>query len=257
VLRALRLLGFGWLLHFRMLSQSAFDGFLAILWPLFFATVAFFMFRSGRESAALGSVALGAAVMGVWTATSVSASSALQRERRLGTLELLVVSPTHLALVLLPVALATSTIGLYCIVATLLWARVLFGIHVPIVHPVPFALGIVGIVLTIGCLGFLMAVAFVRSRRAWAIGAVTEYPVWLVCGFLVPISLLPHWVRPISLALGPTWGMRAIHAGAFGGNGLPDVAMCLGLAAVYVLIGIAVLGTVLDSARRRATLSLT
>jgi ABC-2 type transport system permease protein len=240
-----------------MLSQSAFDGLLAILWPLFFATVAFFMFRSGRQSAALGPVALGAAVMGVWTATSVSASSALQRERRLGTLELLVASPTHLALVLLPVSLATSTIGLYCIVATLLWARLLFGIHVPIVHPVPFALGILGVVLTIGCLGFLMAVAFVRSRRAWAIGAVTEYPVWLVCGFLVPVSLLPHWVRPISWALGPTWGMRAIHAGAFGGNGLPDVAMCLGLAAVYVILGIAVLGTVLDSARRRATLSLT
>ena len=257
MIRAVRLLGFGWLLHFRMLSQSAFDGFLAILWPMFFATVAFFMFRSGRGSTSLGPVALGAAVMGVWTATSVSASSALQRERRLGTLELLVASPTNLALVLLPVALATSTVGLYCIVATLLWARFLFGIHVPVAHPLPFALGIVGIVVTIGCLGFLMAVAFVRSRRAWAIGAVTEYPVWLICGFLVPISLLPHWVRPISWVLGPTWGMRAIHAGAFGGNGWADVAMCFGLAAVYVLLGIAVLGTVLDSARRRATLSLT
>ena len=50
-MRTLRLLGFGWLLHFRMLSQSAFDGFLGILWPLFVATVAFFMFRSGRSSA--------------------------------------------------------------------------------------------------------------------------------------------------------------------------------------------------------------
>src|SRR5579884_3935596 len=171
--RVARLLAFGWLLHFKMLSQSAFDGFLAILWPLFFATVAFFVFRSGHASSALGPVALGAAVMGVWTATSVSASSALQRERRLGTLELLVAAPTSLALVLLPVTLATSSIGLYCIVAT------------------------------IGSLGFLMAVAFVRSRRAWAIGALTEYPVWLVCGFLVPVSLLPGWVRPISWALGP------------------------------------------------------
>jgi hypothetical protein len=35
------------------------------------------------------------------------------------------------------------------------------------------------------------------------------------------------------------------------------VAICLGLAAVYVIIGVAVLGTVLDSARRRASLSLT
>jgi ABC-2 type transport system permease protein len=257
VTRTIRLLAFGWLLHFRMLSQSAFDGLLAILWPIFFATVAFFMFKSGSASTTLASVALGAAVMGVWTATSVSASSALQRERRLGTLELLVASPTNLAIVLLPMTLATSTIGLYCIVATLIWARVLFGIHVPIMHPLPFAFGIVGIVVTIGALGFLMAVAFVRSRRAWAIGAVSEYPVWLVCGFLVPISLLPHWVRPISWVLGPTWGMRAINDGAFGGNALPDIAMCFGLAAVYIAAGMLVLNTVLDSARRQATLSLT
>ena len=256
-MRTLKLLAFGWALHFKMLSQSAFDGFLAILWPLFFATVAFFMFRSGHSVSGLGPVALGAAVMGVWTATSVSASSALQRERRLGTLELLVASPTNLAFVLLPVTLATSTIGLYCIVATLLWARFLFGIHVPIAHPAPFALGILGIVVTIGSLGFLMAVAFVRSRRAWALGAVSEFPIWLVCGFLVPVSLLPGWVRPISWVLGPTWGMRAIHAGAFGGGAWLDVGLCFGLAAAYVAVGGLLLGRMVDAARRQATLSLT
>jgi ABC-2 type transport system permease protein len=255
--RTLRLLGFGWLLHFKMLSQSAFDGFLAILWPLFFATVAFFMFRSGNGDTALSAVALGAAVMGVWTASSVSATSTLQRERRLGTLELLVAAPANLAILLLSVCMATSTIGLYCIVATLIWARVLFGIHVPVAHPVPFALGILGIVVAIGSLAFLLGVAFVRSRRAWALGAASEYPVWLVCGFLVPISLLPHWVRPISWVLGPTWGMRAIHDGAFGGQAWPAVGMCFALAAVYVAFGVVLLDTVLDSARRKATLSLT
>jgi ABC-2 type transport system permease protein len=97
----------------------------------------------------------------------------------------------------------------------------------------------------------------VRSRRAWALGAASEYPVWLLCGFLVPISLLPNWARPLSWVLGPTWGMRAIRHGAFGGNGYGDIAMCFGLAAVYVAGGTLVLGSVLNSARKRATLSLT
>lgn len=256
-MRTAKLLVFGWALHFKMLSQSAFDGFLAVLWPLFFATVAFFIYRHGTNGAALAPVALGAAVMGVWTATSVSASSALQRERRLGTLELLVAAPTHLAFVLLPVTLATSTIGLYCIVATLLWARFLFGIHVPVAHPLPFGLGILGIVVTIGALGFVLAVAFVRSRRAWALGALTEFPVWLVCGFLVPLSLLPGWTRPLSWALGPTWGMRAIHAGAFGGSAWADLGVCFGLAFLYVTVGALLLERMVDAARRQATLSLT
>jgi ABC-2 type transport system permease protein len=256
MMSGLRLLGVAWVMHVKMMSRSAFDGLLAVLWPLFFATVAFFMFRTGHGRSALGPVGLAAAVMGIWTATSVPASSALQRERWFGTLELLVVAPANFALILLPVTLAASTIGLYCVAGTLLWAHFLFGIHITIVHPVLFALGLFGSVVTIGSLGFLMAVSFVRSRRAWSIGAVLEYPIWLVCGFLVPVSLLPAWVRPISWALGPTWGMRAIREAAYGGDPLVPLLMCFALAAVYLAAGVVMLRFFLDAARKRATLSL-
>jgi ABC-2 type transport system permease protein len=170
----LRLVGFAWLLHVKMMSRSAFDGVMAVIWPLFYATVAFFMFRTGHGTSTLGPIGLAAAVMGIWTATSVPASSALQRERWFGTLELLVVAPRHLALVLLPMTLAASTIGLYCVAGTLIWARVLFGIHISIIHPLFFGLGMIATVLTIAALGFLMAVSFVGSRRAWSIGAALE-----------------------------------------------------------------------------------
>jgi ABC-2 type transport system permease protein len=86
---------------------------------------------------------------------------------------------------------------------------------------------------------------------------MTEYPIWLICGFLVPISLLPGWVHPISWALAPTWGMRAIRESATGGTPLPDIAMCLLLGGIYVAIGVVVTETVLRAARRSASLSLT
>jgi ABC-2 type transport system permease protein len=166
------------------------------------------------------------------------------------------VSPANFALILLPITIAAATIGLYCIAGTLLWARLLFGIHITVLHPFLFALSIVATVVTIGSLGFLMAVSFVKSRRAWSIGAMLEYPIWLVCGFLVPVSLLPAWARPISWVLGPTWGMRAVRESAFGGAPLLPLLACLGLAAGYLALGVAILRLVLDSARKRATLSL-
>jgi ABC-2 type transport system permease protein len=252
----IRLLSFAWLLHVKMMSRSAFDGAMAVIWPLFYATVAFFMFRTGHGSSTLGPIGLAAAVMGIWTATSVPASSALQRERWFGTLELLVVAPRNLALLLLPITLAASTIGLYCVAGTLLWARVLFGIHITIIHPLFFALGLLATVLTIAALGFLMAVSFVGSRRAWAIGAALEYPIWLICGFLVPVSLLPGWVHPFSWVLGPTWGMRAIREAAYGGAPLGPLLLAVALAGVYLTLGMGVLRVVLESARKRATLSL-
>jgi len=256
-MKIIRVLALGWAMHFKMLSRSAFDGVLGVIWPLFFATTAFFMFRSGARPETLLYASLGASVMGIWSATSVAASSALQRERWSGTLELLVGVPTHFALVLLPITIAMSTIGIYSMTATLFWGRLLFGIHVQIEHPLLFVLAVPATIVSIGMLGFLLSVTVVRYRTAWALGNVMEYPVWLVCGFLVPLSLLPHWVRPISWALAPTWGIRAIRESALGGSPLPDVGICCALGLGYAVTGVLLVETVLRSARRTASLSLT
>ena len=255
--RNLRLLGVAWLLNVKQLMRSQFDGLLAIAWPLFFATIAFFMFEAGGDPDGLIYAAFGAAVMGIWTATSVAAGSALQRERWFGTLELLVAAPAHFSLILLPLAFATSAIGVYCMATTLLWGRFVFGIDLPFEQPFLLALAIPATVLSIGALGFLIAVSFARYRTAWALGSMTEYPIWLICGFLVPLTLLPGWVRPISRVLAPTWGMRAIRESATGGSPLPDIAMCLVLGGIYVAIGVVITESVLRAARKTASLSLT
>jgi ABC-2 type transport system permease protein len=256
-MRTLRLLWVGWVMHMKMLTRSAFNFWLGIVYPLFFATAAFFMFQSGDDPKPLLYASLGAAVMGIWSMTSTSAGSALQRERWHGTLEVLVAAPANFALVLLPLTIAMSTIGIYCLLATLLWGRLAFGIELQLVHPLLFALSVPAAVLSIGAFGFLLAVSFVRYRFAWALGNLFEYPVWLICGFLVPLSLLPTWVRPISWLLAPTWGVRAIRESALGGSPLPDVLLCLALGGGYVLAGVLVLETVLRAARARAALSLT
>ena len=80
-MRTLRLLGIGWLFHFKMIMRSAFDGVGQVIYPLFFATVAFFVFRAGDSPRTLLYASLGAAVMGMWSATSTTAGSAMQRER--------------------------------------------------------------------------------------------------------------------------------------------------------------------------------
>jgi ABC-2 type transport system permease protein len=254
--RTLRLLGIGFVLHVKMLSRSAFDGFLGVLYPMFFATVAFFMFEAGAGGETLVYASIGAAVMGIWSATSTSAGSAMQRERWAGTLELLVAAPTHFALVLLPVTIAMSTVGLYSMTATLLFGRVAFGIDVPLEQPIAFGVALVATVVSIGALGFLLAVSFVRYRTAWALGNMLEYPVWLVAGFLVPLALLPGWVRPISYVLAPTWGVDAIREAALGGSAWPEIAASLALGVMYVAAGSLVLETALRAARRDASLAL-
>ena len=254
---SLRLLRVSWLLQLKMIMRSPFDGFGNVIYPLFFATTAFFVFRAGHSPRTLVYAALGGAVMGMWSSVSTSAGSAMQRERWWGTLELLVAAPRHFSLVLLPATLGLASVGIYNLAATLLWGRFVFGIPLTVEHPLFFVLAIGGTVLSFAGLGLLFAVSFVRFRAAWVLGNFFEYPVWLICGFLVPLVLLPGWVRPLSWALAPTWGMRAIRESALGGTPVPDLLVCLGLGLAYVVLAVLVTERVLRDARARGTLSLT
>ncbi len=177
--------------------------------------------------------------MGVWSAVSTTASTTLQGERRQGTLELLVASPTPFSLVLVPATVSMATIGLWSLVATLLWGRLVFGIPISFDQPLVFVVAALALALSLGLVGFLQAVSSVRYRSAWALGSLFEFPVWLICGFLVPLSILPGWVRPISWLLPPTWGVAAVRDAALGGNAWPDIALCLLTGAAYAAVGVA------------------
>ncbi len=254
---SLRFVIVSWKLQFKMIMRSPFDGFGNVLYPLFFATTAFLVFRAGTSPRTLIYASLGAAVMGMWSSVSTSAGSAMQRERWWGTLELLVAAPRHFSLIMFPATLGLATVGIYNLVATLLWGHFVFGIPLIVEHPLLFGLSVVGTVLAFGGLGLLFAVSFVRFRAAWVLGNFFEYPVWLICGFLVPLALLPAWVRPFSWVLAPTWGMSAIRESALGGSPLPDLLVCLGLGAAYIAFGVLVTDRVLRDARARGSLSLT
>jgi ABC-2 type transport system permease protein len=255
--RLARLMAVTWWMHLKMLNRSVFDSVLQVVWPLFFATAALLIFRLSGDRHALAYAALGAGVMTIWTAISSSASGILQRERSLGTLELLVAAPAPFPVTVLAVTGAVTTVGVYGMVVTLLWARFAFGVRFGPVHLVPLALAVVVTVLAFATLGFLLSVTVVRYRAAWALGGALEYPVWLACGFLVPTALLPAWLRPVSWLLAPTWGMTAMRAAFDGATPWRDLALGTILCAADALAGVVLARAVLRSARHHATLTLT
>src|SRR5437764_15377252 len=96
---ALRLLAVSWWLQFKMIMRSPFDGFGNVIYPLFFATTALFVFRAGDSPRTLIYASFGAAVMGMCSSLCTSAGSAMQMERWWGTLVLLVMTQRTFPLV--------------------------------------------------------------------------------------------------------------------------------------------------------------
>lgn len=252
-----RLMWLSWRFQIKTLTTSAFFLLISVLQPVIFASIAFYMWQSGSQSGALLSVALGSGLMGMWSSTLFGSGGAIQWQRWQGTLELLIAAPPPFLYTMVPLTIATSTIGLYAVVMTLVWGRVLFGMALHIVHPVAFLVALPATTVALGLLGLVLASTFILYRNANAFSNLLEYPVWLVTGLLVPISLLPGWVEPISWVLAPTWGVKAIRAAALGGDPWPSIGMCVLLAAIYLLIGSVTLRNFERLARSRATLSLT
>ena len=251
-----RILWTGWLLAMKSLSLSSFFIVTSVVQPVLFATIAIYMFRTGVGAGSLLYAALGAGLLGIWSATLFGSGALLQWERWQGTLELLVVAPARFVLIVIPMTVATATLGIYSVAATLLWGRIFFGVPLDFAHPILFAVALAVTVVSVGLLGLLLASAFVVYRHASALANFLTYPVWLVAGLLVPVSTLPGWAEPLGWLLAPMWGGRAIRAAAFGGDPLPSIAVCFALGLAYLALAELCLRFFLRLARERATLAL-
>jgi ABC-2 type transport system permease protein len=164
--------------------------------------------------------------------------------------------PPPLLLVIVPLTIATASIGLYSLTATLFWGWLFFDVPLDVAHPIAFLVALPAAVLGLGLLGLVLASTFVLYRNANALSNLLEFPVWLVTGLLVSLSLLPGWVAPLSWVLAPTWGINALREAAIEGNAWPEIGMCLLLSAVYLVIGHFALRHFERLARERATLAI-
>lgn len=245
-----------WLFSTKSLTKSSFFVLVTILQPLIFSTIAFFMFKTGGRPGSLLYAALGAGLMGIWSSTLFGSGGLIQWERFQGTLELLIASPSQFMWILVGSTLATSTVGLYSVAGTLLWGAVAFDIPLELAHPALFVLALPATVIGLGTLGLVLASTFVLYRHANALSNLLEYPVWLVTGLLVPVSLLPGWAAPLGWVLSPTWGIKAIRYSALGGNPVPALLATVGLSVAYLVIGTRFIAYFERRAREDATLAL-
>jgi ABC-2 type transport system permease protein len=244
-------------MNVKSLSVSSWFMLTAVLQPVIFATIAFYMFRAGGRPGTLLYAALGAGMMGIWSSVLFGSGGMIQWQRWQGTLELGVAAPPSLTLVYLPFALSTSFVGAYALLATLVWGRVFFGVPLSFVHPWLFVVAVPVTVLSLGMLGLLMASTFILYRHANALSNLLEYPVWIASGLVFSTSLLPIWTRPISWVLPPYWGILAIRHAALGGAVWGPLGMVVLLGAASLLISTITFRWFEHAARARATLSLT
>lgn len=217
----------------------------SIVAPFTFTLVTLMMYPDQSGLVVLYAV-LGGGILGMWGNMIRSSGFSITYDRVVGTLEPIMITPTPIINVVAGRALWNTLIGLLNAALIFLLAELAFGVEVSLSDPVFFFLALLITLLSLGAIGVLLSALFVLTRASGTIVQVIELPVFVISGALLPISKLPEWTWPISMALPPTWGVDALQISSGLGSGNPlslgligDLALASAIGACYILVAIA------------------
>ncbi len=176
------------------------------------------------------------------------------------TLRYVYISPISFRAYLVGRALAQATSALAAAAITLLFGRWVLGVpmHVATVN-VPytaaaFALGMASVI----ALGLLVVTAAVLiSGEAWRMPEGVGAALYLVCGAIFPVTVLPSVLQALSQAIPVTWWLEAMRRGLLGSavvRSFPHLsdARVLGLLTLLTTVWVAASLTAFTFAEHRA-----
>jgi ABC-2 type transport system permease protein len=198
-------------LKLRVVSPLSWFG--VILQPVIFSVVALVLVVGTGHREHLSYAVLGGGLVGLWGATLYNAGLDIQAERWNGTLEEICGCPTPLAAIVAGKVAASVVVAVVSFVICLAVAYLGFG-AAPRIDALPFAVSLVLTMLSFYSLGLILAPFLVLIRLVPGLVNILELPLYLLCGVMFPLSVLPGWVQALSTVLAPTWAIRAMYASA-------------------------------------------
>ena len=215
----LRAIAASFVVQLKLRVVSPLSWFAVVLQPVIFSAVALVLATGSGQRGHVAYAVLGGGLVGLWGATLYNAGLDIQAERWNGTLEEVYGSPTPLAAVMAGKVAASILVAVGSFAACLVVAAAAFGVSLD-VDPLPFAASLVLTVVSFYSVGLILAPFLVLIRLVAGLVNALELPLYLLCGFMFPLSVLPLWVQAASGALAPTWAIRALYASA--GEATPD-----------------------------------
>jgi len=204
--------------------------------PMFSAMFMSVVLHAGSSIGRVNAV-LGPGLIGLWFVALDAAADGIDRERWQGTLESLLAAPAPLTGLVIGRVVAMAIVGLVTLVESWLVAAVGFGVVLRPAHPVLLALSIAVTVFTTVSTATLLAGAFVLTRHAFMLQNSLSYPLYLLGGVLVPVTVLPGWLQPFGRIVFLSWSSDLVRD-AFVAGAVAHAALRL---AVVVLFGVAAL----------------
>lgn len=205
--------------------------------PMFSVIFQLIFHHAGRTDLT-GYAAIAPVFIALWWMALFNSGWTITIERWNGTIELLVAAPSSFAAVIFGRITATTLAGVVSFGETWLIARA-FGTTVTIDHAWEFLATIVVTLAAMAGTAVAMASLFVLARNAVTFSNSASFPFYVLGGILVPVSVLPGWIRPVSAIVFLSWSADLLRA-ALRPSPIHHFAFRLGMVAFLGACGLAV-----------------
>jgi len=185
--------------------------FVIYVQPIMYAGLMYLMFKESDIDNFVSYIVLGTGMMNLWSAIVFSAAGAIQHERYMGTLEYLNAVPTSFQIIILGKVVGSVIVGLASSGIGYLFILLLSRQTLDIKHGVWFGIIVLLVILSYIAISMMIAALYASFRQARDLLNATEFPVFILCGLMFPIEMLPAWSTPLSFILSPTWGVKLLR----------------------------------------------
>jgi ABC-2 type transport system permease protein len=222
------------LTFFRAYPDALIPFFTAPMFSVIFQMI----FRHAGRQDLTGYAAVAPVFIALWWMALFNSGWTITTERWNGTIELLVAAPSSFAAVIFGRITTTTLVGVISFGETWAVAR-LFGTTIHVEHVVAFVATVVVTLAAMAGTALAMASLFVLARNAVTFSNSASFPFYVLGGILVPVSVLPHWIRPVSSIVFLSWSADLLRAG-LRSSPIHDFAFRLGMVGLLGACGLGV-----------------
>jgi ABC-2 type transport system permease protein len=161
----------------------------------------------------------GLMVMILFMFTTLLTSTAIVRERELGTIEQLIVTPIRSIELIIAKVVPYILVSMFIVIEILVGGVIVFG--VPIKGSVPLLLALSGLFLVTALgMGILISTIARTQLEAFLLTFATLLPAVFLSGFFFPIEAMPAWLQAITYIFPARYAMVIVRGIILKGVGL-------------------------------------
>jgi len=228
-------------IQIQMRALSVFSFGLLIFQPAVFSTVGYMLARmAGKPAPDLIYVIIGGGIMGMWSSMVFTSFFDINNDRRHGTLELIVGSPTSLTTVLAVRTFANILTGMVSMLLSFVVVIFLFKFTIPLRNHPYIIVSLLVLFFGFWSIGVFLAHFRVASRVTGQFINYLELPVAILAAFMFPFEYLPRWITWLSNSIPLRWGVTGLNASfqqkLVLSNLWQDWATSIGVSFIYLFV---------------------